>query len=149
MDDRSRSRSRRAPGCSSLLKDSKGRWQGFVSMGRRPDGRRDRAGHPARLPLAETGRGYGDHHLVARGCRCDWPPLLWQAGDDRRDAEPGLARLALRRHQGGAWVLPDEVISGVAHLIRADPRDHTTAAANAMITESAAHLRIDTPARSI
>jgi integrase len=35
-------RTRRAPGRSSIFKDRHGRWQGFVSMGKRTDGRRDR-----------------------------------------------------------------------------------------------------------
>jgi hypothetical protein len=35
-------RTRRKAGRSSILRDEQGRWQGFVSMGRRPDGRRDR-----------------------------------------------------------------------------------------------------------
>jgi integrase len=37
-----RRRTRRKAGRSSILRDEQGRWQGFVSMGRRPDGRRDR-----------------------------------------------------------------------------------------------------------
>jgi integrase len=35
-------RKRRPAGRSSILRDRQGRWQGFVSMGRRPDGQRDR-----------------------------------------------------------------------------------------------------------
>jgi integrase len=38
----SRSMKRRLAGRSSILRDEQDRWQGFVSMGRRPDGRRDR-----------------------------------------------------------------------------------------------------------
>jgi integrase len=37
-----KTRKRRAAGRSSILRNKQGRWQGFVSMGRRPDGRRDR-----------------------------------------------------------------------------------------------------------
>ncbi len=37
-----RRRTRRKAGRSSILRDEQGRWQGFVSMGRRPDGWRDR-----------------------------------------------------------------------------------------------------------
>src|SRR6266487_402404 len=37
-----RRRTRRKAGRSSILRDEQGRWQGFVSMGRRLDGRRDR-----------------------------------------------------------------------------------------------------------
>jgi Phage integrase, N-terminal SAM-like domain len=37
-----RRKTRRKAGRSSILQDEQGRWQGFVSMGRRPDGRRDR-----------------------------------------------------------------------------------------------------------